>query len=190
MKSNNVFGFLINPFTRIAGWQAFGIGLLLLLVTGMVGAYSNVAFDGVFDMHLMEISLEKSLFIQAISVTSLVLVMWVTAMFVSKTYRFIDILGTMTLARAPFLLLAFAGFFTTTPDMQEVMNNPYSLFQSVSFIVIMVLSLPIIVWNITLMYHALKVSCDIKGSKLTIAFIVALFIAEVVAKTAIYFFIK
>ena len=190
MKSNSLFGFLINPFTRIAGWQAFGMGLLILLVTGVVGAYSNVAFDGVFDMHLMDLTLEKSLLIQAISVVSLVLVMWVTAMLVSKTFRFIDILGTMSLARAPFLLLAFAGFFTTTPDMQALMKDPYSIFESVSFIVVMVLSLPVIVWNITLMFNALRVSCDIKGSKLTIAFILALFVAEIISKTAIYFLVK
>lgn len=186
MKSNSLFGFLINPFTRIAGWQAFAIGLLVLLITSVVGAYSGVVFDGVFDMHLMELTLEKALLIQAVSVASLVLVMWVTAMLVSKTFRFIDILGTMTLARAPYILLAIAGFFTTTPDVQEMMKDPFSIFSSVSFIVVMVLSLPVIVWNITLMYNALKISCDIKGSKLTIAFILAVIIAEIVSKTVLF----
>jgi len=32
------------------------------------------------------------------------------------------------------------------------------------------------------MFNALKVSCDARGSKLTITFIIALFIAEVVSK--------
>lgn len=187
MKSKNVFELLINPFVRIAGWQALGLGLLLLGVTGLLGGFSNVAFDGVLDMHLVELSMSNSFLFLAIDVACLVLVMWATSMIVSKTYRFIDILGTMTLAKAPFLVLAIAGFFTTTPDMQVLYKDPYRIFQSVSFIVVMVLTLPVMVWNITLMYHALKISCDIKGSKLTISFILALFVAEVLSKASIYF---
>jgi len=186
MKSKNLFGFLINPFTRIAGWQAFGIGLLCVVVMGVLGSFGGVAYDGVIDMHLMHLSLEKSLLFLGIDVAFLVLVMWITAMIVSKTYRFIDILGTMTLAKAPLIVLAIAGFFTTTPDMKAIYSDPYVIFSSVSFVVFMVLTMPIIVWNIALMYNALKVSCDVKGSKLTIAFIVALFVAEVLSKIVLY----
>ena len=36
----------------------------------------------------------------------------------------------------------------------------------------------------------MKVSCGVKGNKFTVVFILALFIAEIVSKTIIYFFIK
>jgi len=186
MKSKNLFGFLMNPFSRIAGWQAFGLGLLFVIAMGVLGSFSGVAFDGVVDMHLMDLTLEKSLLFLGIDLVCLVLVMWITAMIVSKTYRFIDILGTMTLAKAPLIIMAIAGFFTTTPDMSTIYNDPYVIFNSVSFVVFMVLTMPVLVWSIALLYNALKVSCDIKGSKLTIAFIVALFIAEALSKIAVY----
>lgn len=123
----------------------------------------------------------------AIDLVCLVLVMWIIGLVVSKNFRFIDILGTMTLAKAPFLLLALFGFFTTTPDMSNIYQDPYAIFQSPTFVLMMVLTVPVMIWSITLMYNALKVSCDLKGSSLTTAFIIGLFVSEILAKTLIHF---
>src|SRR5659263_219323 len=125
MKNKSLFGLLMNPFTRIAGWQAFGLGLLFILLMGFIGADSGIVFDGVFDMHMFEITVQQSFLYLAIDIICLVLVMWITGLIVSKNFRFIDILGTMTLAKAPFLLLAIMGYFTTAPDMNEIMKDPY-----------------------------------------------------------------
>lgn len=187
MKSKSIFGLLMNPFTRIAGWQAFGLGLLFILLMGFIGANSGIAFDGVFDMHMFEITVQQSFLYLAIDIVCLVLVMWITGLIVSKNFRFIDILGTMTLAKAPFLLLAIMGYFTTAPDINEIMKDPYAIFQSISFVIMMILSLPVMVWSITLMFNALKISCDLKGSTLTVAFIIGLFVSEIIAKILIHY---
>ena len=189
MKNKNIFGLLINPFSRIAGWQAFGIGLIFVVIMGFLGAYNDIAFDGVIDMHLNETSLRLSFLYLITDLVCLIVVMSLTGLIVSKNFRFIDILGTMTLAKAPFLILAIAGFFTTAPNLSEIYKDPYVIFKSMSFIILMVLSLPVIIWSITLMYNALKVSCDVKGSKLTVAFIIALFISEALSKVLIYLFV-
>jgi hypothetical protein len=42
------------------------------------------------------------------------------------------------------------------------------------------------VWSIVLMHSAYKVSCGLKGSTLTVSFIIALFVAEAVSKLLIY----
>lgn len=189
MKNKNIFGLLINPFTRIAGWQSFGLGLVFVALMGFLGARNSITFDGVVDMHMNDISLLQSFLYLAIDLACLVLVMWITGLIVSKNFRFIDILGTMTLAKAPFLLLAVAGFFTTAPDLSEIYKKPYEIFQSVSFVVLIVLSLPVMIWSIALMYNALKISCDVKGSKLTVAFIIALLVSEILSKVLIYLFV-
>jgi len=181
-----VFEWLINPFTRIAGWQAFGVGLLFIALMGILGSYSSIAFDGVADMHMIKISLSQSFVYLAIDLVCLVGVMYVTGLIVSEGFRFIDILGTMTLAKAPGLLLAIGGFFTSVPDLSELYKDPYVLFQSASFVVLIVLSLPVMAWCITLMYNGLKVSCGIKGRKLTVAFLIALLVSEVLSKVLIY----
>lgn len=189
MKNKNVFGFLMNPFTRIAGWQAFGLGLFFVVLMGLLGAYSDIAFDGVIDMHMIDISLLQSFLYLGIDLVCLVVVMWITGLLVSRNFRFIDILGTMTLSKAPFLLLSIAGFFTATPDLSEIYKDPYIIFQSISFIILIVLSIPVIIWSITLIYNAFKVSCGIKGSKLTVAFIIALLVSEAISKVLIYLFV-
>lgn len=189
MKNRNVFEQLINPFDRIAGWQAFGFGLIFVVSMGFLGAYNDIAFDGVIDMHMTEISLLQSFLYLSIDLVCLVVIMWITSLIVSKNFRFIDILGTMTLAKAPFLLLAIAGFFTTAPNLSGIYIDPYVIFKSTSFIILVVLSLPVLIWSITLMYNALKVSCGVKGSKLTIAFIIAILLSEIASKILIYLFV-
>ena len=187
MKSKSIFSLLMNPFNRIAGWQAFGLGLLFILLMGFVGAGNGIAFDGVFDMHMYEITVQQSFLYLAVDLVCLVLVMWVIGLIVSKNFRFIDILGTMTLAKAPFLLLAIFGYFTTAPAMNAIMKDPYVILQSPSFVIMMALSLPVMAWSIVLIYKALKVSCDLKGSTLTVAFIIGLFVSEIIAKIVIHF---
>lgn len=187
MKSKDIFSLVINPFTRIAGWQAFGLGLVIVVVTGFIGTFSNVAFDGVIDMHLTQkLTFAHSFEFLAIDIVSLVLVMTITGFIISKGFRIIDILGTMTLAKAPYLILAIAGYFTVSPDINEIMKNPFIVFQSVSFIILTLLSIPVTIWSITLFYNAFKTSCDVKGGKLVVAFITALLVSEIISKTLIY----
>lgn len=189
MKSNSILSLLINPFTRIAGWQAFGLGLVFIALMGFIGSSNGIAFDGVFDMHMFENTVQQAFTFLAIDLVSVVLVMWVTGLIVSKNFRFIDILGTMTLAKAPFLILAIYGYFTTAPDLSEIYKDPYAILQSTSFVIMIVLSLPVMIWSITLMFNALRISCDLKGSSLTVAFIIALFLSEIIAKLLIHYIV-
>lgn len=187
MKSNDFFRLIFNPFTRIAGWQALALGLVIVVLTGITGTFGNVIFDGVIDMHLVkEVSILHSFGYLAISIMTLIAAMWITGLIISKGFRFIDILGTMTLSKAPLLLLAIAGLFTKAPDMAELLKDPMAILSSTSFLVTTILSIPVVIWSLCLMYNALKVSCDVKGNKLTVAFIVAIFISEVISKVLIF----
>lgn len=187
MKSKDISQLMINPFTHIAGWQAFGLGLVIVVLTGIIGTFSNVAFDGVIDMHLTQkLTFVHSFGFLAIDIVSLVSVMTITGFIISKGFRFIDILGTMTLAKAPYIILAIAGYFTVSPDINEIMKNPLCVFQSVSFIILTLLSIPVTIWGITLLFNAFKTSCGIKGSKLVATFIIGLLISEIISKALIY----
>jgi hypothetical protein len=191
MKSKYIFGLMLIPFTRIAGWQAFGMGLVFVIITGITGTFSNVAFDGAIDMHLgQKLTVAHSFQFLAIDILSVVVIMTFTGLIISKEFRIIDILGTMTLSKAPLIIFAIAGFFTVSPDMNEILKNPYIVFQSVSFILVTIISIPVIIWNIILMFNALKISCGIKGNKLAIAFIIAILISEIISKILIYNIVK
>ena len=187
MKNKDIFSFMFNPFTRIAGWQAFGLGLVFVVFMGVIGTYSNVSFNGALDAHFVQhMTFSSSFTLLAIDLSSLVLVMWITGLILSKVFRFIDILGTMTLAKAPLLIIAFAGYFNKTIFQNTMPANPLEMFQSVTFLVIMIISLFSMIWSIALMYNAFKISCDVKGSRLTIAFIIALVVSEAVSQLVIY----
>jgi len=191
MKSKDILILMLNPFTRIAGWQAFGVGLVFVVITGIICTFSNVAFDGVVDMHLVKsLTLLQSFEFLAIDILSVVTVMTTTGFIVSKSFRIIDILGTMTLSRSPLLILAFAGYFAVSPDINELIKDPTIVFQSISFIILILLSIPVTICSIILMFNALKVSWGINGNKLGSAFIIALLVAEVISKILIFNFIR
>ncbi|HHU25097.1 MAG TPA: hypothetical protein GXZ56_00505 [Bacteroidales bacterium] len=194
-KSNN-WNLLWNPFTRVAGWQAFWVGMVIVVASALLASYGNLLFDGAIDAHFHHyVGIAHSFVVTGISLLSVVAAMYVAALIISRSVRFIDILGTMTLARAPFLLLAIISPFVSFPSMDLLIQDPLTSFgypmlmyfvrhpMSLIFIII---SLPVIVWLIALMYNGFKVSTGAKGKKLVVAFIVALLIAEVLSKVCIY----
>ena len=188
MKSRSNLGLLVNPFTRIAGLKAFGIGLLAVVLMGVVGALSGIAFNGVLDVHFVpEISFAESFAYLGIGILSVVLVMYVVALIASKNVRFVDVLGTMTLAKAPYLVVSFFGFLTTPPDISALLQNPLTFELPIGFILITILIIPFTVWYVAMMYNALKVSGNLKGRRLVVSFIIGLIVAEILSLVAILF---
>ncbi len=185
MKSNSFWGLIFNPFTRIAGWQAFAAGLVIAALTGIVGTLSGVMFDGVIDAHLsLRVDYLTAYICFVFDIVSIVVVMWITALIVSRDFRFIDILGTMTLARAPMLLVAFAAFFASPfsdLDPAAIVANPISLLTP-GMIIFMIFSIACTIWHIALIYNAMKVSCNIGGAKLAVSVVIAVLLAEVLSK--------
>ena len=113
--------------------------------------------------------------------------MFLAGLFIARRFRFVDILGTMTLSKAPFLLLAIVGLFTKMPDMSNVIKDPFIMLSSPSLVFLLILSLPVIIWSIALMFNGFKVATGAKGTKLTVTFIAAVFVAEIVSKILIQF---
>ncbi len=114
---NNISEWLFNPFKRIAGIEAFIIGLAIAAVAAVIGSFSGVVFDGIIDVHFdKQLTLSKSLICSGIDIVILVLFMYLAGLIVAKGFRFVDMLGTMTLSRAPFILLAIAGFIASPPN--------------------------------------------------------------------------
>jgi len=187
MKTNEFGSLIFNPFKRIAGWEAFGIGLVIAVLTTFTGNFAGIYFDGVIDMHFAEnFDSLKSWLMIPVNIISISVIMWLAGITVSKNFRFIDILGTMTLSRAPFLLIALASFFVKVPDLSGIMQDPFVIFDSISFIIILIFTFPIIIWSVTLMYNAYKISTGASGQKLSISFIFGLIIAEIISKIIIY----
>jgi len=173
----------INPFERVAGWQALFIGLAAMALTAVVGKINSVAFDGVLDVHAgAQFSFTASFAMQAVDFLALFLTMWLAGVCFSKTkLRAIDVAGTMALARTPMLLLAVICFLPVTPA------GIHDVLRIIAFILICT---PFVIWMVALMYNAYSVSCHLKGVRAVVSFIGALLVAEAISKFVILFLLS
>ena len=172
---------LINPFERIAGWQALAIGVVVMALTAVFGQINNIAFDGALDVHAgASISLSQSFIMQAVDLFALFLTLWLAGICFSKSkLRAIDVAGTIALARTPMLFLVIVCFLPIVPK---------GLFDMPRTIVFAFICIPFYIWMITLMYNAYTVSCHLKGRLATVSFIGALVAAEIITFIIFFFF--
>lgn len=196
MKNNSFSALLLNPFARIAGWKAFFIGIMIVCVTVVVGYLANVHFPGALDAKVSPyITLKSAFLVQGIGLLSLVIVMFIVGLLFSKTVRFQDVLGTIVLSRYPMLLLALLGFVVDVSSLDSLMGvifrqEPFVFSDFIGLAVFSLLSIPIIIWQLVLMYNAFSVSTGLKGGKGILLYVGAVFVAELVSLIAIYFSLK
>jgi hypothetical protein len=175
---------LYNPFHFLAGTKSLLLGLVIMIITALLGSLQHVHFDGVIDVHfgasvpvwfyLTESLLDWFVFSIFLFATSLILSD-------SKT-RIIDIFGTQALARTPMLLVSFICFiplFHFTFKGIPQINLTLLLFIGITMI--------FSIWLVILMYHAYTVSANLKGPKAIISFIVTIILSEITIKLLIIY---
>lgn len=187
---------LFNPFKFIAGYQALLIGLAAILITSLLGSLSNTHFDGVLDVHTgLQAPLWFFISEGLINWISLVIPLFFFGLIVSRSsFRTLDVIGTQALARWPYLVTAVAMLPEANRRVLEYLMAQYTQSHAVSsirptdiaiFAVAMFVTILMIIWMVALMYRAYTVSCNIKGPKAIVTFIISLIGAEVLSKAAI-----
>lgn len=172
---------LFNPFVYVAGWQALGFGLLLMLITAAIAFFSQTHFDGAIDLHVGAVTPTWFYVFEPLNAwLCMVLVFFCIGYFLSKSkIRFIDISGTLALARAPMLIAALIGFMPVFHHQPSEKDLPAI---AVLGIVLLLFS----VWMIALFYHAFTISCNLKDSKASWGFVAALILTEILSKIIIH----
>lgn len=184
--------YIFNPFERIAGWQALLAGLIVMILTAGLAVFSGLRFDGVLDAHFdLGIPWWLPFAHQGINWIVLVVVFYIAALLFGRAHiRFIDIAGTMALARAPMLLASLAGipgiinaFFKQIPTV-----NSNDILTMPAFWLTVILALLIVwgtVWSAILIYNALSVSANMKGARAGVVYAFGLVVAEIASKIVI-----
>ncbi len=204
-RRKNWFSMLFNPFRYVAGGSALVIGLGLMGPAAYVGSLSRTHFDGVLDVH-SGLAAPTWFFLaeSVIDWLSLALLLALAGFVASRSkFRLVDILGTQALARTPMFLVA-AGFLL--PGVQRfltyLLENLPTLTQSPTatpadlwkdlpladlavFALVMLTMLLMIVWMVALMYRGYAVSCNLRGARAALSFIIVLLLAEILSKFAI-----
>jgi len=191
MKSKDVLRFIfVNPFEKIAGWQALGLGLIIVVLSTLIASYNDAYFNSAWGMQIMDSRpLWVAFAMLGISLASMLLMFLLTGVFFSKNFRVIDVIGTSFLARAPYLFLAV----TACIPMPEILKDPAALIENVNvlflsftFWVYIVLTVLITVWFMALHYHAFRVSLNIRKSVNVIVFIVSIIFAGIFSTILIH----
>lgn len=196
MKNKEVLSLLINPFVRIAGGKALLIGIVVFVVSILLAYCGNMVFDGVVDAHFNDnVNLGRALLVPSIALVIFIVTLYLTGRLLSKSsIRFIDVAGTVTLARTPFILISLAVLIPGVYDYnvtitQNLLAQSYSeitVMQWVVFFSFLAVSMIAAIWFVILAYKAFSVSCNIGGAKGIMGFVVALLFSEIVAAIAIY----
>jgi hypothetical protein len=183
----------LNPFEKIAGYKAFALGLFIAFISTFLAYLFNTRFDGVLDIHFVsDVTFFQSLKEQIINIASLIIVFYLAGLIIKgNKFRFADISGTLTFARFPLLFAPFLnmsdyffkiGQLLTSNNWQTSIDTTNLIFLIAAIVVLLV----IIIWYISLLYKAYKISTNIKGGKLIASFIIGLLASEVLSKVLIF----
>lgn len=172
---------LFNPFVFIAGWQALGLGLLLMLLTLLTAYFSQTRFDGAIDVHFAAyFPFKVYVFEQLNAWLSTVIVFFAAGFVLSKSnIRLIDVAGTLALARFPMLFAALIGF---VPALHQFPTANNIALIAITGLIVALFS----IWMIVLMYRAFTICCNLKGSKAIWGFVISIILAEILSKIVIH----
>lgn len=183
---------LFNPFERYAGVQALTAGAVIALLAALGASFFQTRFDGVLDAHYVSGDVEfiTALSDQLINASCAFIIFYVMAVILgARGLRPIDMLGTLMLARAPFVLMPLAnigGFMTAQGEavMEGIGADPLNpdLGLLLGMLPVLILSLLLMIWMIALFFNAWKVCTNFKGVPLIGGFIAALILAEALSK--------
>jgi len=192
----NKWKWVYNPFEFIAGWKAFGIGIVILCITTIAGYFGNTVFYGLSIKTVPYITWSMAFSLQTLGLAVLVVLMYVAALLFAKQVRFQDILGTVTLAKYPLILsaivfLVFSKWLIAFSDKLMSINiyemiNKITPSDYVLLLVFSMLLLPVIVWEIVLLFNAFRVSTNLKGVKCVLLFVTTLLISEIIIMIIVF----
>lgn len=183
---------LINPFHYIAGIESLIAGLIILVVTSIVGYYSHTHFPDIISIKICPDFPFRYFLIQNLLNWFIASTLFYLAAiaFSKSSVRLVDIYGTQALARFPYLIGSFIGFsgalnafskYLLWTLMKQGAPVEISTFQIAIAVLLLVLSLLLTIWLITLMFNAFKVSANLKGTKLVLTFIIVMIVSIVIS---------
>jgi hypothetical protein len=200
-NSNRLSQWLFNPFRFIAGFKALLLGLAIILISAFVGSFSNTHFDGVLDLHTGAAAPMWFFLVEGlIDWVCMVVPLFLFGLIVSRSsFRTIDVLGTQALARWPYLIAALAMLPNANKRVLEylmsklIQTAPAAAINPADVLIFgfaMILLIFTLIWMVALMYRAYTVSCNIKGARAIVTFIVGLIAAEAISKFAMFLLVR
>jgi hypothetical protein len=169
---------LYNPFYQVAGFKSLVIGSLVFLIVTSVAFKTGTHFNGLLNFDLAKDSGYLVFAAEhAINWLFTSLFMYISGLILSKSrIRLIDIAGTVLLARIPLIIMPLIRLL---PVFQSFFAQSWQIY------LLMGIYLFSLIWSLALLFNAFKISCNLKGERLIISFILSMILSEICTKTVI-----
>jgi hypothetical protein len=172
--------YLYNPFTYFAGVKALLTGLVGLIIISAVAYTTGTHQNGLLYVSFASDTIWPYYFLDhCTSWLSIAVLLYVSGLLFSKSnIRPIDVLGSTLVSRIP---LVFLPLIRLIPAFRS-----FQAWGSINLYLLIIIHIAAVIWCIALLYNAYKVSCNVKGNKLTISFIASLLLAEISTHFALH----
>jgi hypothetical protein len=163
---------LINPFERFGGEAAAAVGVVIAVLSAFVGLL-RVRYDGFLDLHAVEAtpSLTTCVVDQLAAFVLPSLLAWAVARVAGSRPRIVDLVGSVGLSRAPYLLAGLvAGLLP--PGPKGAPHGP-------SLWIVVTVAIAAIAWSLTLHFQGFRNATGLAAKRGTVAFIVFVVASEI-----------
>lgn len=162
----------LQPFERFGGGTSalFGLGLGL----AALAMYNwPIRFSGYIDYYVVEHApgFRKAAFEQVAAWPIPAVVCWIVLRVMRRPVRFVDALGAIGLARAPYVLAAPILVALTPLEGHPIRTN-----------VVLALALPVLAWMFTWTFQGFRHVSGLRGTRLVVTFLVFVMLAEVASR--------
>ncbi|MGO9836730.1 MAG: hypothetical protein ACLP1X_21245 [Polyangiaceae bacterium] len=191
---------LYNPFGVVRGAKALGLGAIVLVVLAGVSMGAGVHLDGALDVHFGRPPSASEIIVETlVDWLSLAGGFWLMAKILRLRPRTADLFAMTAVARAPNILVAaLSGRWVLGKYMPQIAEmetggtiriHPHAAMQPI-VILVTLLSLVMIVWEVTLLVFAFKETTGARGGKAALGIGGALIAAEIASKLVLTFALR
>lgn len=184
--------FPVNPFIRIAGWQALGYGLAGIIVATLLSWLAGYHYHGLLHFGPAPNPAWWCFAIEHLTVWIVPsLLFYFGGLIFSKSrIRIADVFGTVAFAQIPFIFMTLFAFLPPVKRIYDIDINlpPVQMLSQPGFMTglwLTVLSSVFLIWVLIWMFRALNVSCNLKGWRLWTVYLVAVFGGDAICRLLI-----
>lgn len=178
--------YLINPFQSLSAPINLAVGLGSILLLCFIGQKLGLHFRGVLDFKILAraqpaYSVAQLFSQNIVDVLSISILFYVGALINQrKNLRIIDFIGTISLCRLPYALFALA-LYVLIPVFPGLVPNTNEPAETPLMLILILFAIIFLVWQITLMFTALKEASGLKGKSLRVTFTLGIVLAEILS---------
>lgn len=193
MKKNDLT-FLINPFIKIAGYQALGWGVSGLCVSTLLSYLTGYHYHGLLHYGPAPNNAFWCYAVEHIVIWLVpALLFYIGSILLSRSHiRLVDMLGTIVFAQLPLIIMNLLQFLPPMQQLAKIDMNmtPEEMLKQPDFLLGVWLSLigfVFVIWMLVWMFNALRVSSNLKGYKLGILYCIGVFGGDILCRYLIHF---